>query len=158
MDPVAFPVFDDEDLAKMEDYGETMTFKKGDKLLEAGTRHYDLIVVLDGSMRAIDVSTEEDTSMGCLKRGHFMGDLDLLTGRPAVVDIVAESDGTAIKIKWEDIRPFLVKYTNIGDRMVKAFQRRREILVGTTFEGIRVYGHKDCSITREIQEVSRPNC
>ena len=60
MDPVAFPVFNDEDLAKMEDYGEVMAFKKGEKLLEAGTRHYDLIVVLDGSMRAIDVSTEEE--------------------------------------------------------------------------------------------------
>lgn len=152
MDPVAFPVFDDEDLAQMEDFGEKVSFEPGEKILSAGDRHYDLYVVLDGTMCAIDITTEENVNMGCLERGHFCGDLDLLTGRPAVVDIVADTAVTTVRIKSEDIRPFLVKYSHIGDRMMKAFQRRREILVGTTFEGIRVYGHKDCTITRDIQE------
>jgi thioredoxin reductase (NADPH) len=33
-----------------------------------------------------------------------------------------------------------------------AFQRRRSQLTTTLFEGLRVYGHKDCSATRNIQE------
>ncbi|MBE9172504.1 FAD-dependent oxidoreductase [Cyanobium sp. LEGE 06143] len=151
-DPEAFPVFLGADLASVFEAGEACQFAPGELLIEAGTRHYDCYFVTEGTVQVVDISTGRDVEVMRHVRGHFVGDLDLLTGRPGVVNIVALTAVKAIRIPSDKIRSFLVHYPTIGDRMMTAFLRRRELLDKTSFEGVRVYGHKDCEKTMQIQE------
>lgn len=152
MDEEAFPIFSEEDLEAVRGFGEEIDFAEGDLIIEAGTRHYDCFFILEGEVRVNDVSTDEGAEVVTHKPGQFVGDLDLLTGRPGVVDIVARTAVKTACVRNEKIREFLVKQPAIGDRMMTAFIKRRELLMDTGFEGIRVYGHKDCGMTMRILE------
>ncbi|MEM7312650.1 MAG: FAD-dependent oxidoreductase [Planctomycetota bacterium] len=151
-DPEAFPVFNREELRLLLDAGSACNFKEGEFLVEAGERNYDCYFIINGQVKVIDVSTEEAKEVLTHNPGHFVGDLDLLTGRPAVVNLVAAKDVETACIRSADIRDLLVRHPQIGDRLVRAFLHRREQLTVTEFEGISVYGHKDCNKTLAIQE------
>ncbi len=152
LDETAFPIFSSADLRAVSEAGEIFHFEADDYLIEAGTRNYDCYFIIEGEVRVVDVSGDEEREVLIHQPGHFIGDLDLLTGRPGVVDIIAITQVKAACIRSADIRSFLVKHPTVGDRMVAAFIKRRELLSETDFEGIRVYGHKDCHMTLQIQE------
>ena len=151
-DPIAFPVFNEKDLNRVCGFGEQCEFQPGEMIIPAGTRNYDCFFIISGEARVVDISNDEEVEVTIHKAGEFAGDLDLLTGRPGVVDIVALIAVKAVRIKSADIRKFLVRFPDLGDRLMHAFIRRREILQESSFEGIRLYGHKDCSMTLTLQE------
>ena len=148
----AFPHFTEAEIKIVFEAGERREYGPGEVIIEAGTRNYDCHFIASGHVRVVDVSTDEEQEVVVHSSGQFIGDLDLLTGRPGVVSIIAQDDVMTACIPFDGIRSFLVRHPTIGDRMVSAFLKRRKILSETKFEGIRIYGHKDCGETLQIQE------
>lgn len=151
-DEEAFPRFNEKELDLLQEAGNVCRFKKGDFIVRAGTRKYNCYFVLSGLAQVLDVSQDSPEEVTVHERGDFIGDLDLLTGRPAVVDIIAQTDVEAVCVLSDELRKFLVKYPSIGDVLMIAFTRRRKLLHRTGFAGIRLYGQRDCEKTLQIQE------
>jgi len=101
----------------------------------------------------MDVSTDEPTCLARYGAGQFTGDIDLFTGRRAVGSCQADAKVEAIRIDPDKVREMLVRRPALGARIWRAFQRRRELLTSTDFQGMRVYGPKDDKQTLETVEL-----
>jgi thioredoxin reductase (NADPH) len=152
-DTVAFPILSATELEECAEFGTRCSFATGEDLFPAGAQPFDCYVILSGEVCIIDVSTDEPTHLIRLRGGQFTGDIDLFTGRRAVGSCQAATVVEAIRIAPDKVREMLVRQPTLGARIWRAFQRRRELLMATDFQGIRVYGAKDDKQTLETVEL-----
>lgn len=152
IDEVAFPVLSSEDLTRCEDFGEHASFVPGQTLFAAGDHPLDCYVLLSGEAALVDISRDEHSGVYHYGAGHFTGDIDLLTGRPALLSCEVLRAVEAIRISSHGIREMFVRAPELGERFWRAFQRRRELLLQTAFDGLRVYGPKDDESTLTLVE------
>ena len=88
-----FPILSARDIDRMRGFGEIRRFSKGDTLFRAGEPGPGLFVVLSGT-----VSIVQRDGLGHvvpIERqgpGQFLAEIAQLSGRPALVDGVAEED------------------------------------------------------------------
>ena len=127
-DEVAFPVLSPEDLTRCEDFGEHTSFAPGQTLFAAGDHPLDCYVLLTGEAALVDISRDEHSGVYHYGAGHFTGDIDLLTGRPALLSCEVIKAVEAIRIPPHGIREMFVRAPELGERFWRAFQRRRELL------------------------------
>src|ERR1700676_2260365 len=151
-DTVAFPVLSAAELAECTEFGTRCSFTAGEEIFGAGCPAFDFFVILSGDVCIIDISTDEPTYLVRLRGGQFTGDIDLFTGRRAAASCEAISQVEAIRISPDKVREMLVRQPTLGARIWRAFQRRRELLMSTDFQGLRVYGAKDDKRTLETVE------
>jgi thioredoxin reductase (NADPH) len=142
-DKVAFPVLDADDFEKAAEFGTRCAFTAGETLFSAGDRPFDCFVILSGDVCIFDVSNDDRVCVVQYGTGHFTGDIDLFTGRRAVVSGEAITPVEALRITPERLRRLFVRRPDLGERIWKAMQRRRELLLETSFQGLRVYGRRD---------------
>jgi thioredoxin reductase (NADPH) len=151
-DTVAFPVLSATELEECAEFGTRCSFVAGEDLFRAGAQPFDCYVILSGEVCIIDVSTDEPTLLIRYRGGQFTGDIDLFTGRRAAASCQAITQVEAIRIWPDKVREMLVRQPTLGARIWRAFQRRRELLMATDFQGLRVYGAKDDKQTLETVE------
>jgi thioredoxin reductase (NADPH) len=142
-DKIAFPVLDESEREKAAEFGMRCSFSTGQTLFSAGDHPFDCFIILSGEVCIFDVSSDERVCVVQYGEGHFTGDIDLLTGRRAVVSCEAVTSVEALRITPEKLRQLFVRQSALGERIWRAMQRRRELLLETSFQGLRVYGRRD---------------
>ena len=142
-DKIAFPVFDQTDFERAAEFGTRCSFETGQALFSAGDQPFDCFIILSGEVCIFDVSSDERVCVVQYGAGHFTGDIDLFTGRRAVVSGEAAMPVEALRIRPEKLRQLFVRQPALGERIWKGMQRRRELLLQTSFQGLRVYGRRD---------------
>src|ERR1700683_3780322 len=152
-DTVAFPVLSAAELAECAKFGTRCSFALCEELFPVGNQSFDCYVIVLGDVCIMGVATDEPPCIVHLGAGQFTGDIDLFTGRLAVGSCQAATVVEAIRIAPDRVREMLVRQTTLGARMWRAFQRRRELLMTTDFQGMRVYGAKDDKQTLETVEL-----
>ncbi len=151
-DQIAFPVLTTDELDATKAFGTCCSFPAGEPLFEAGDQPFDAFVIIEGDIVVLDISNDERDVVIEYGAGHFTGDIDLLTGRPAVVRCEAVTDVRAVRIAPRRIREMFIQAPILGEKLWLAFQRRRELLLATDFRGIRVFGHRNDPATLQMVE------
>lgn len=93
---------DDEDFALIAENAQLLDFPDGDVIIKRGEPGRFLWVVYDGEVEVL--LTEEDGSrrvVASLERGQIFGEMSLLTGEPAVLDVVAGRAAKVLRISRE---------------------------------------------------------
>jgi thioredoxin reductase (NADPH) len=152
-DSVAYPHLDEGEIAEVAPFGERCAFAENDPLLSAGDYPFNSYVILSGKVRAVDVSTGERVVFVRYGAGYFTGDIDLLTRRPAIVSVEAESSVEAVRLTPKQLRNLFTRRPQLGEKFWKSFQRRRELLLKSKFRGLSIYGRKDDKATLEAVEL-----
>jgi thioredoxin reductase (NADPH) len=142
-DQAAFPILDESEREKAAAFGARCSFEPGQALFSAGDQPFDCFIILSGEVCIFDVSSDERVCVVRCGAGHFTGDIDLFTGRRAVVSGEAATPVEALRIAPGKLRQMFVRQPALGERIWRAMQRRRELLLETSFQGLRVYGRKD---------------
>ncbi|MEO1525220.1 MAG: FAD-dependent oxidoreductase [Planctomycetota bacterium] len=148
----AFPSLGPEEWNYIEQFGTTRRFAAGEPLIEAGTRDFSFFAIKSGGIIVHENSSGEPRVVARHSNGSFTGDIDTLTGRPAVVSISAETDCEAVEITACRIRQMMRDLPGLGDKLLKAFQLRRKLIHESGFLGIRVFGPSDCNETLRMRE------
>ena len=146
------PVLSPNDLRTCAKFGERCSFEAGEKLFSSGDQPLDCYVIISGEICILDASADELKTVICYGEGRFTGDIDLFTGRPAVVSCEARTAVEAIRIPPGKMRELFVRESALGELFWQAFQRRRDLLLQTAFEGLRVYGSKEDRQTLQMVE------
>ena len=84
--------------------------------------------------------------------GQFSGDIDLLTGRPVIVNAVARGNTRVLCIPGNHLRALLNRVPSFGEKLIVAFTRRRELLSELGTLGLRIVGPGRCRDTNTVRE------
>jgi thioredoxin reductase (NADPH) len=148
---IAFPVLTDAEITQIAALGTRRDFNEGDVVFRAGDSRIDLFIVQEGHLEIVN-PTDGDRRVALHNKGEFAGDIDLLTGRPAVVTAIARGVTTLLQVPNAKVREVLLRLPQISEKMLTAFQERRRILSSHGNVGIRVSGRSDCKATNLIRE------
>ncbi|EMI27518.1 FAD-dependent oxidoreductase [Rhodopirellula europaea] len=151
-DNAAFPRLTEEELACLEDIGTVRRFSDGEQLFDLGEMDYSFFAVKSGAVRILDHSHGEPREVALHEANSFAGDVDLLTGRPAVISAVAKGDCETIEVTACRIRRMLGEIPTLSDKLLDAFQLRRARLESSGFLGIRLAGSSHSKETMHLQE------
>ena len=149
---VAFPKLGHGQVATLAKFGARRLLRDGELLFQAGTRDYKFFVVERGSVEIVEHSSGEPKTVTVHAVHEFGGDVDLLTGRPALISAIAHGDTEVFEIAPGDIRRIMSERPALGELLLRAFIARRELLVASDFQGLRVLGAGSSRDTFRIRD------
>jgi len=149
---VAFPTLDDVQVATLAKFGTYRALRDGEHLFKAGDREYKFFVVERGAVEIVEHSSGETKRVTLHERHAFGGDVSLVTGRPALVSAIARGETEVFEIAPSDIRRIMGERPALGELLLRAFIARRELLVASDFQGLRVLGAGSSRNTFRIRD------
>lgn len=140
---IAFPRLSEADIAELAEMGSRRRLEDGEVLFEAGEERCGFFVVLAGAIKVVDGSGDAAQIVSVHEQGEFTGDVDVLGARRAIVSAVAEGDTEVLDISSGDLNRLLSEKPDLGETILNAFIARRELLMESGFQGLRVIGSHD---------------
>ncbi len=127
------------------------TTRMAETIFRAGQADIDLYIVESGQIE-IRNPTDGDRLIVTHGPGQFSGDIDLLTGRPVIVTAVAQGATRLWQVPSSHLRALLNRVPSLGEKLIAAFTRRREMLSQLGTLGLRVVGPGRCRDTNTVRE------
>jgi thioredoxin reductase (NADPH) len=146
----AFPRLSSAELALVKPLAKPCDYADGDVVFRAGQPDIDLYVVESGQMEIRNPT--DDHVIAVHEPGHFSGDIDVLTGRPVIVTAVAKGPTRLLCVPNGQLRALLNRVPSLGEKLIIAFTRRRELLAQMGGLGLRVVGPGRCRATSRVRE------
>jgi thioredoxin reductase (NADPH) len=147
----AFPRLNSAELALVKPLARPCDYADGDIIFRAGQPEIDLYVVESGRMEIRNPS-HGDRVIAVHEPGQFSGDIDILTGRPVIVTAAAKGPTRLLCVPNGQLRALLNRVPSLGEKMILAFTRRRELLAQLGGLGLRVVGPGRCRYTSRVRE------
>ena len=154
----AFPVLPPEQLQEIASCAAPVrrSFKKGEKLYQAGDRDFGFFVIVSGKVEIRD-GGDESRVITTYGPGQFTGDVALLTGGPSLATAVAVEDTDAYEVPHETLRQVVAECPATGDILLQAFIARRQMLREAGFTGMRVIGSRYDRNTFQVRDFLSKN-
>src|SRR5918994_2914254 len=96
--PQAFPLLTDEQIALLRPFGEVRPTQAGEVLFEVGDATYPLVIVLSGQTMVVDRSEGTDQLITTTGPGGFNGELGLLTGQTVFATCIVREPGEVLLV------------------------------------------------------------
>ena len=125
-----FPVLEPTVIDRLRRFAESRAFRDGERLVNAGEPASAMFIVLEGEVVAKqrDDIVKYDPFV-TIKPGMFTGEIAQLSGRTALVDLVAIGDVDTLAIPSPRIRDVMIEEAEIGEHMMRALILRRVALM-----------------------------
>mgnify|MGYP000875918155 CR=1 FL=1 len=140
---IAFPRLDETEIAELDAIGSRRQLHDGEVLFEAGEERCGFFVVLSGAVKVVDGSGDAAQVVREHTPGEFTGDVDVLGARRAIVSAMAVGATEVLHISSGDLNHLLSDQPGLGETILNAFIARRELLMESGFQGLRVVGSHD---------------
>jgi thioredoxin reductase (NADPH) len=148
---VAFPQLTRAELELVKSLATPFDYADGEFVFRAGQAKIDLYIVESGQLE-IRNPTNGNRLIVTHSPGQFSGDIDLLTGRPVIVSGVAKGATRVLRVPNSQLRTLLNRVPSLGEKLIIAFTRRRELLSQMGTLGLRVVGPGRCRDTNTVRE------
>jgi thioredoxin reductase (NADPH) len=121
-----FPVLEPAQLERLRRFAEPRSFPDGERLVSAGEPAPAMHIIVYGEVVAKqrDDIVKYDPFVTVVP-GQFTGELAQLSGRPALVDLVAQGNVETLAIPSARIRDVMIEEAEIGEHMMRALILRR---------------------------------
>lgn len=149
---IAFPRLSPDEIAAFESVSVRRTLASGEALFNTGDRNFALAIVESGVIEVVEERQGECRTVARHEPGEFTGDIDLLTGRPSVVTGVARGEAKVLVVPPDAVRRAVEHHPLLGERLLRAFLARRELLLEGGFTGLRIIGSRFSSDTLRIRD------
>ena len=150
------PKLREDQIEVLSRYGQTRRTKVGEVLFRAGDASNDFIVVLEGEVEVIEDFAGEARTMGVLRAGRFVGDLNMLTGQAVIPSAVMGTGGKVLAISREKLKEIVTEEPNLSDIILKAFIARRSWGMRAGF-GLRIIGSRHSRDATRLREFAARN-
>jgi len=160
LEAVAFPKLSDEQIEQLGRFagGILKKFRAGEALFRVGARDFRFFVIKSGEVEILDESGEKPRSVTVHHPGGFTGDVNHLTGNPAVVSAIARIDCEVYEISDKALREILNQDPRLSDIILQAFIARRQLLRDSPdFTGLRLIGSRYSKDTFRIRDFLTKN-
>jgi thioredoxin reductase (NADPH) len=147
----AFPHLAEEEIEALSPLSVYEEYDDGQYVFKAGDETADLIVIKSGLLDIVNPS-DNNKLVVTHEAGHFTGDIDLLTRRPIIISGIARGKIQVLRVPNAKLSEVLIKIPRISEKLIVAFQARRELFLQDQKLGIRIVGPGRCKITTLIRE------
>lgn len=138
-------------MALLRSMAKVETYEDGQVVFRAGQADIDFFVVESGQLDIVN-PTDDHKLIVSHKTNQFVGDIDLLTRRPVIVTAVANGPTTVLRVPGQKLRSLLNTVPKLSDKLLIAFQVRRQLLSKAGTLGLRVMGPAHCIDTNVVRE------
>jgi thioredoxin reductase (NADPH) len=153
-----FPNLDETDIARLRRFGEVCHFPDGTLIMKAGEVAPGLAFVLKGRVAVRQGgAVSQATPIVEHGPGQFLGELAQLSGRPALVDAIAQGDVEAIVVPPRRLRDVFVQEAVLGERIMRALILRRVGLLQAGQSGPILIGPSGSSDMLRLENFLRRN-
>jgi thioredoxin reductase (NADPH) len=147
-----FPTLTPEQIARVAAHGRVRPVRSGEVLLSAGDRVDSFFVVTAGSIEFVRPSEKGEELVAVLRPGKFTGELILLSGRQALVNVRVGEAGEVIDVKREDLLELVATDSELSDIFLRAFILRRVELIAHGIGDAALIGSNFCQATLRVKE------
>jgi thioredoxin reductase (NADPH) len=153
-----FPVLTEAELVRIGRYGSAKTFAPGSYLLRAGEASPGMFVVLVGTVAVCERDgLGRVTPLVRHTRGHIMGEVGSLSGKPAPVDGIALDSVETLLFLPGQLRALIIAEADLGERLVRALILRRVALIESGASGPVLIGRPGSADILRLQSFLRRN-
>ena len=139
-----FPVFDAADIARLRRFGTIRTYARGEKLETVGKASPGMLVILSGKVEIARHGPDgEIIPIVTHVPGAVTGELNALSGRPSLVDAVAQEPVEASVIPPDRLHDVMMEEAELGERIMRLFILRRVGLLEIGAGGPVIVGRAD---------------
>ena len=153
-----FPVLGAVEIERMRRFASALTHAAGTRLIGAGEAGPGMFVVLDGI-----VAVSQRDGLGHVTpivqhgRGHFVGEVGTLSGKPSLVDAIAQGAVDVLLLRPGQLRALIIAEADLGERLVRALILRRVALIDAGASGPVLIGQPGSADLLRLQNFLRRN-
>ncbi|MCA9738949.1 MAG: FAD-dependent oxidoreductase [Gemmatimonadota bacterium] len=156
-DQIAFPTLEPDLVDRLREFGEVRRTEKDQVLFSEGDRGFDFFVVLDGAVEILETASGSPNRVTVHGPGEFTGDVDMLTGRAALVTARVEEPGEVLAISAEGLRTIVGQVSEVSETLLQAFLMRRTLLLDQGYEGLKIIGSRFSPEAHRLRDFATRN-
>ncbi|HTJ34796.1 MAG TPA: FAD-dependent oxidoreductase [Dactylosporangium sp.] len=153
----AYPRLTEEQVRRLITVGRRRPAEAGTVLIREGQRERDFTVVLAGTVGVYERYQSPDRR---LLRVHgprrFLDEMGLLSERPSILTGVVLDEGEVLEVALEDLRRAAAHDPLLADSVVRAWVRRREMLIDE-IASMHIIGSRYTPDTRRLCDFAERN-
>jgi thioredoxin reductase (NADPH) len=147
-----FPILTAEQIARVAAHGRVRPIRSGEVLASAGRQVESFFLVTAGSIELVRKSGDTEEIIAVQRPGQFTGEINMLSGRQALVTLQVGESGEAIDVKRDDLLSLVQTDSELGDIFLRAFILRRLELIAQGFGDAVLIGSNFCQGTLRVKE------
>src|SRR5579872_5922945 len=125
----AFPRLSPVQIDALRRWGHVRPIAPGDVLFQEGDRGFSFFVILEGAVEIVEQSRGAPHQVTVHEPGEFTGDVDMLSGRAALVAARVTARGEVLELSTAALRQAVDALPELGEIILKAFLTRRTLLL-----------------------------
>ena len=147
-----FPPLTPEQVRRIASHGRTRTTQIGDVLYRPGDNDVPLFIVVSGELELVRVWAGAETLIAFLGPERFTGEVNTLSGRPAILRLRVTKPGEVIELDRQKLLALVQTDAELGEILLRAFILRRAELVATGMGDVVLLGSTHSADTLRIKE------
>jgi thioredoxin reductase (NADPH) len=147
-----FPVLTTEQLERLHAHGRVRRVPAGEVIIGIGQSNPPFFAVRSGLLEIVQPARSGSVVIATHQSGEFTGDVRLLSGRPALVDVRTATDAELIEVQHEDLLSIVQSDSELSEILMRAFLLRRAELIARGAGDVVLIGSAHCSGTLRVRE------
>jgi thioredoxin reductase (NADPH) len=153
-----YPMLDRLEIERVRRFGNVRSFAAGESLWTVGQVAPGLMVILTGKVAVTEHDQfDNHKPIGVHGPGNFLGELALLSGRPALVDAIAQEPVEALIVPSEHLRALMIAEAELGERIMRALILRRVAILQAGIGGPIILGRAENGDVLRLEGFLRRN-
>jgi thioredoxin reductase (NADPH) len=147
-----FPTLTPTQIARIAAQGRRRPIRRGEVLIEAGAEVIPFFVVVEGRIEIVQPSGATETLVAVHGPGQFSGEIQMLSGRRALVRARVSEPGEVIELDRERLLALVQTDSELSEIIMRAFILRRVELIAHGFGDVVLIGSSHCVGTLRVKE------
>ena len=147
-----FPTLTSAQLERVAAHGRVRLIRAGEVLVEPGQQIVPFYVVTAGQIEVVRPSGTSETLVIVYGPGQFTGEVNTLTGRPALLRSRVSESGEVIELDREHLLGLVQTDSELGELIMRAFIVRRVELIAHGLGDVVLVGSNHCAGTLRVKE------
>jgi thioredoxin reductase (NADPH) len=147
-----FPVLTSAQIGRIAAIGRTRAIRSGEGLVEQGDGAIPFFVVVSGELEAVRPTSTAEALITVFRAGQFTGEVNTLSGRPALARLRARQPGEVIELSRENVLALVQTDEELSEILMRAFILRRVELLTQGVGDVTLLGSNNSADTLRIKE------
>ena len=147
-----FPTLTPAQVERIAAHGHVRQIRPGEVLVQPGDQSVPFFVVTAGGVEIVRPSSANETLVALYGPGQFTGEVNMLSGRPALLQVRTSEAGEVIEVDREHLLALVQTDSQLSEIIMRAFILRRVELIAHGLGDVVLVGSNYCSETLRVKE------